>query len=82
MPHMCALQKKVSSSFIFESWGNILLLSDTDDYARVALPTGEAGHEDNEVEDRHANDESDVESVIESEEPHPDGISIGFSELI
>ena len=51
--------------------------TDTDDYARVALPTGEGldGSDSN-------GDTSDVESVAESEEHHADAMSVGSAELI
>ena len=58
---------------VFKKFFNFFL--DTDDYARVALPTGPE-----EVSGQQA-DSSDVESVVEEEEPQIDGM-IGFADLL
>ena len=52
--------------------------SDTDDYARVALPTGldETGQQA-----ANAGDSSDVESVVEDDAPGIEGM-IGFADLL
>ena len=59
------------------TFSNFNIFPDTDDYARVALPTGEAmdGSESN-------GDTSDVDSVAESDEHHADAMSLGSAELI
>ena len=51
--------------------------ADTDDYARVALPAGDA------MEQSESNGEtSDAESVAESDDHHGDAISVGSAEII
>lgn len=52
--------------------------SDTDDYARVAMPTDR----DETHQNATGGDSSDVESVVEDEDPQADGMSIGFADLI
>ena len=55
------------------------MFSDTDDYARVALPTGldETGQQG-----ANAGDSSDVESVVEDDDaPGIEGM-IGFADLL
>ena len=52
-------------------------VSDTDDYARVALPAGDA------MEQSESNGEtSDADSVAESDDHHGDVISVGSAEII
>ena len=56
----------------------LLSITDTDDYARVALPTGDAM----EVSESNGGETSDAESGAESDDHHVDAMSVGSAEII